>query len=136
MHLLHKHSMPPTGPRVMDSPIRPSPPGLERWWKVAARGTVSCSCSGCQSLVSGPLGHFPSVIILLASRWPDDSFFFLSFFSICFFSLCCPFIFSSFIFLAPVLSLFLFLGRSSCNFSPFPTVSSRFNLHNLASFFT
>ncbi|KAB8078930.1 hypothetical protein BDV29DRAFT_120643 [Aspergillus leporis] len=61
--LMHKHSMPPTGPRVMDSPIRPNPPGLERRWKVAARGTVSCSCSGCQSLVSGPLGHFPSVII-------------------------------------------------------------------------
>ncbi|KAE8389818.1 hypothetical protein BDV23DRAFT_92975 [Aspergillus alliaceus] len=69
--LMHKHSMPPTGPRVMDSPIRPSPPGLERRWKVAARGTDSSSCSGCQvSCVWS--GLFPSVIILLVSRWPDD----------------------------------------------------------------
>ena len=135
MHLLHKHSMPPTGPRVMDSPIRPSPPGLERRWKVAARGTQSsCSCSGCQSLVSGPLlGHFPSVIILLASRWPDDSsslsLLFLSFL----FLLSLRVLFASF---SSFSNLFRFLFLSSCNLSPFPTVSSRFiSSHILASFF-
>lgn len=119
--------MPPTGPRVMDSPIRPSPPGLERRWKAPGRGHKFFL--GCQSLVSGPLGHFPSVIILLASRWPDLTTLLLSFFL---FLLSLRFLFASF-YSFPSLFLFLFL---SCNLSPFPTVSSPFiSLHILASFF-
>lgn len=108
MHLLHKHSMPPTGPRVMDSPIRPSPPGLERRWKAPGRGHKFFL--GCQSLVSGPLGHFPSVIILLASRWPDLTTLLLSFFPLSFSS--------SFLYGFSLLPSTRFLPFSCFSFSP------------------